>query len=97
VGVLAAFLNFKEDWLKQLNFRPAFERLVLTPEQLELLRNPTGAMAEQLDLIHKRLEFVDITTTMSAFAVMVILLLSVGAASRFSKKAAAPVSKGAKS
>jgi OPT oligopeptide transporter protein len=89
VGVLAAFLNFKENWLKALNFRPALESLVLAPDQLEMLRNPSTAAPDQLELIHHRLEFVNMATTMSAFAIMVVLLLSVGIAARFKLKSPA--------
>jgi len=86
IGVLAAFLNFKEDWLKKLNLRSWFESLVLTSDQLAILKNPAAAAQEQLAEIQHRLHFIDITVTMSAFAIMVLLLLAVGSASRFKRK-----------
>jgi hypothetical protein len=62
VGVAAAFLNFKEEWLKQLNLAPALDRLF-----------GEGTSSARW-------------TTMLAFAVMVVLLLVVGLAGRFSRK-----------
>ena len=72
VGVLAAFLNFKEDWLKQLNFAPAMDRIF------------GHGMSEAR------------WTTMTAFGVMLVLLLTVGIAGRFKRKPAGPVAKGIK-
>ena len=96
IGVLAAFLNFKEDWLKQLNLRSWYEGLVLGPEQLEMLRNPAAAVPEQLAAVQHRLHFIDITLTMTAFTIMVLLLILVGTASRFKRRptaAPAPATK----
>ncbi|HEY2411012.1 MAG TPA: oligopeptide transporter, OPT family [Pirellulaceae bacterium] len=87
IGVLAAFLNFKEDWLQTLNLRETFQRLVMSPEQLEILKNPAAAVPEQLAAVQHRMHFIDTSVTMTAFAIMVILLLAVGSASRFKRKA----------
>jgi hypothetical protein len=82
-------LNFNENWPKALNLRSLFEKLVLTPEQLATLKNAAGAAPEQIEAIHKRLEFADTITTMSAFAVMLVVLVAVGTAGRFMRKTAA--------
>jgi hypothetical protein len=96
IGVLAAFLNFKEDWLRSLNLRATFERFVLSPEQMEILKNPAAAAQEQLAAIHHRLEFIDTSLTVSAFAIMVVLLVFVGTAARFKRKPAAATTTSAK-
>lgn len=62
VGVLAAFLNFKEDWIKQLNLAPTVDRVF-----------GEGASTAQW-------------TTMTAFGMMLVLLLTVGIAGRFRRK-----------
>src|SRR5262245_59301867 len=62
VGVIAAFLNFKEDWVKHLDLSPHLKRLF--GEEF-----PTARW-----------------TTMTAFGVMLALLLFVGIAGRFSRK-----------
>jgi putative OPT family oligopeptide transporter len=62
IGVLAAFLNFKDEWVEWLNLAPALDRMF--GEGLSSAR----------------------WTTMLAFAVMVVLLLAVGMAGRFSGK-----------
>jgi hypothetical protein len=86
VGVMAAFLNFRDEWLKALNLKPAFDRLFLTTEQVAMLENPAGVAKEQLDLINQHLDFVGMVMIMSAFALMVALLLAVGVKSRFSQR-----------
>jgi hypothetical protein len=91
IGVLAAFLNFKEDWLQKLNLRENFQRLAMSNEQLEILKNPTAAVPEQLAAAQHRTHFIDTSVTMTAFAIMVILLVAVGSASRFKRKAKAAV------
>jgi len=75
--VLAAFLNFKENWLKALNMGPLLDRAF------------SGMSAGERDVVEKSL-------TMGAFGLMLVLLLVVGIAGRFSKKPAAPVAKGIK-
>jgi hypothetical protein len=70
VGVLAAFLNFKEDWLKRLNLAPQIDRMF------------GEGMSEAR------------WTTMTAFGLMLVLLLVVGTAGRFSRKPVASVEKG---
>jgi putative OPT family oligopeptide transporter len=97
IGVLAAFLNFNKDWLDALDMRSLFQKLVLTPEQLVTLKNAAGATSEQLAAIHRRLDFADTATTMTAFGLMLIVLLAVGTSGRFkrkpvAKKPAAPAS-----
>jgi OPT oligopeptide transporter protein len=72
VGVLAAFLNFKEDWLKHLNLAPTIDRMF-------------GAGFSEARW-----------TTMTAFTVMLVLLLIVGTAGRFARKAPVVVAKGTK-
>jgi uncharacterized oligopeptide transporter (OPT) family protein len=93
VGVLAAFLNFNDEWVKALNFQSAFEGLFLSAEQAAMLKNPAGVAAEQLAQINQHLEFVGMTMIMSAFAIMVALLLSVGVMRRFSRAAASAATK----
>jgi putative OPT family oligopeptide transporter len=70
VGVLAAFLNFNDEWMKQLNFASTMDRVF------------GHGMSESK------------WTTMTAFAVMVTLLLAVGISGRFKRKPAGPVAKG---
>jgi uncharacterized oligopeptide transporter (OPT) family protein len=65
VGVVAAFLNFKEDWLKRLNLAPALDRIF-----------GEGTSTARW-------------TTMTAFGLMLVLLLFVGIAGRFSRQPAA--------
>ena len=62
VGVIAAFLNFKEDWVQQLNFAQAFDKMF----------GPGMSSARW--------------TTMTAFGLMLVLLLLVGTAGRFKRK-----------
>ena len=62
VGVLAAFLNFKEDWLKQLNLAPTVDRMF-----------GEGASTSQW-------------TTLTAFGIMLGVLLTVGIAGRFQRQ-----------
>src|SRR5262245_49275064 len=69
VGVLAAFLNFKEDWLKRLNLAPEIDRLF-----------GEGTSSARW-------------TTMTAFGVMLAVLLVVGIAGRFNRKSPAPPTK----
>src|SRR5262245_45334811 len=72
VGVLAAFLNFRDDWLRYLNLAPQMDRLF--GEGFSSAR----------------------WTTMTAFGLMLVLLLIVGTAGRFGRKPAAPAAKGTK-
>jgi putative OPT family oligopeptide transporter len=70
VGVLAAFLNFRDDWVEKLNLAPHLDRIF-----------GRGTSTAQW-------------TTMTAFGLMLALLLIVGIAGRFRGKPAAPVAKG---
>jgi len=65
VGVIAAFLNFREDWVKHLNLAPTLNRIF-----------GEGASSARW-------------TTMTAFGLMLVLLLFVGIAGRFSRQPAA--------
>ena len=69
IGVLAAFLNFREDWPKVLNMAPHIDRIF-------------GAGTSTARW-----------TTMSAFGVMLLLLLIVGVAGRFMRKTVATTEK----
>ena len=64
VGVLAAFLNFRDDWVQYLNLAPAMDRIF--GEGMSTSR----------------------WTTMTAFGIMLVLLLVVGVAGRFRPSAA---------
>jgi putative OPT family oligopeptide transporter len=64
VGVLAAFLNFRDDWLRYLNLAPQMDRLF--GEGFSSAR----------------------WTTMTAFGLMLLLLVIVGTAGRFKRKPA---------
>jgi len=66
VGVIAAFLNFREDWVVGLNFAP----------KIDAMFGHGTAEARW--------------TTMTAFGLMLVLLLIVGTAGRFKRKPAAP-------
>jgi putative OPT family oligopeptide transporter len=66
IGVIAAFLNFREDWVVGLNFAPTIDKMF------------GHGMSEAR------------WTTMTAFGLMVVVLLIVGTAGRFKRKPAAP-------
>jgi putative OPT family oligopeptide transporter len=70
VGVLAAFLNFREDWIATLNLAPWLDRMF--GKEFSSAR----------------------WTTVTAFGLMVMLLLVVGVAGRFTRQPTPPVKKG---
>ncbi len=90
IGVIAAFLNFREDWLAKLNFQSAYESIFLSAAQREMLKAPS-IPTEELGKITERLALVGTSTTMVAFGLMLVVLLIVGTAGRFKRKPAVPV------
>jgi putative OPT family oligopeptide transporter len=74
VGVLAAFLNFRDDWVAKLNFsQPAGRLFIQLAERLDLPKS-VGIMMNEYSV-------------MAVFGVMYVLLFFVGIWGRWSRKA----------
>jgi hypothetical protein len=73
VGVLAAFLNFREDWVKSLNLSERFNEL------LGSIADWAQTTPELKEALHRRLiEFWEPGGTLAAFGLMYLLLFVVG-------------------